>query len=516
MSIQSLNFTISLKDVLPGAVFLNCEDIVVRSASSDSRSIQSGDLYVAIRGRQFDGHRFIHEAASLGASGLLLEVADPNVRIPQCLVRDTRQAWSRLTLALKGNPERHLLFAGITGTNGKTTTAWILRSILQASQLSTGLLGTVEYHDSVRREPATLTTPDSATTAEWLQRMRESGASHCVMEISSHALDQSRCCGIPLSVAAITNVTHDHFDYHGTYDLYLQSKVRIHEMLIPGAPLLLNANDRSTGLIKGRLNNRQRIITFGESAADDVHFVLRENVLILHLLRRTLETEMQLFGQHNAMNCLVAAAMAEELGVTPECIACGINHLEFVPGRLQSIESGQPFRVFVDFAHTPDGLAQCILTVRSLTKGRVILVFGAGGDRDRGKRPAMAQASASADVVIVTSDNPRAEDPDQIIADVLNGFADFPPEKRNPGHSETMVKSLTDRRVAIEAAIEMAEPEDSVIIAGRGHEPFQQWGHKLLKFDDSAVALEILQSKFHGKQPSAVCISESPEKLHDA
>lgn len=384
-------------------------------------------------------------------------------------------------MALYGNPERFLTTVGITGTNGKTTTAWLLRSILEAAGKTTGLLGTIEYSDGRKRMPASLTTPAPQQLAQMFAEMTSQKASHCVMEISSHALDQSRCAAVPLTAAAITNITRDHFDYHNNAENYRTAKSRIADLLIPNAPLLIGIDDPGCRTVLGQLSSRASILSFGfcdeaRIRAEIIAATSSRQQIRLTLLHGTVDVQLSLVGRHNVLNALTAAGLAEQLGVNLSVIAESLEAATHVPGRMERVDSGQPFSVFVDYAHTPDGIANCLATARSLSHGRVILVFGAGGDRDRDKRPEMAQAAEGADVVIVTSDNPRSESPAQIISDICSGFS-----------SMVTVHTEADRNRAIQRAIQTAEPDDVVVIAGRGHETVQQMGDKSISFDDRKV-----------------------------
>ena len=479
--------SISLRDTLGPFPCVGCRDIVASCFRCDSRKVRPGDVFVAVRGATHDGHLYIERAVSAGASAVVIERPHPQISVPQCIVPDSRAAFAKICMALKGWPARTLTVAGITGTNGKTTTAWLLRSVLEAAGRKTGLLGTIEYSDGNSSEEAGLTTPDAEQLAHLFDRMVRAHASHCVMEVSSHALDQRRCSGISLSVAAITNITHDHFDYHGNSDRYRTVKSQIADLLQPRSPLLVGIDDAGCRAVISLLPPDTCVVTFGFSPEAQIRAEIlkcTDRVQDLRLTLSSFEIRIQspLVGRHNVLNMLTAAAMAEQLGVDADAIRDGLQRVADVPGRMERIDAGQPFKVFVDYAHTPDGLAQCLVTARGLTTGRVIFVFGAGGDRDRSKRPLMAQATEGADAIFVTSDNPRSEDPLRIIDEICSGYA-----------STAHVRTSVDRLVAIRDAVTLAGPGDVVMVAGRGHEATQLIGDRHIGFDDRKVTSRLLR-----------------------
>jgi len=483
-----------------------------------------------IRGTQVDGARFVEDAIQRGSPAVLTEQPLPGITVPQCIVSDTRLAYSRLCDAILGYPARRLKVCGVTGTNGKSTTAWLLQAILTAAGERCGLLGTIEYSDSFSTEPSTLTTPDSRLSAHWFRRMVNAGASAAVIELSSHALHQRRVAAIPLAAAIITNVTRDHFDYHGQFEDYLAAKSQVLSLVVQGGCIVINTDDAgSARLIEPARQTGHQVITIGfNSDADLQAELLDESIegsrfrirVRSDAVRRSFsgvtqsvrdatsrdETQsvskwpaprleqccstMPLFdvstslpARHNVMNCLAASAVALHLGASPEAIARGIEQTRSVPGRLERIDVGQPFHVFVDYAHTDDALRRVVDHVSSLIRGRTICLFGAGGDRDCTKRPLLAEAASHAQMAVVTSDNPRTESPAQIIEEILAGFPDG-----YPGfHIEP------DRRRAIAHAFSLAEPGDCVLIAGKGHERTQIIGAERHPFDDRLVAAELLR-----------------------
>jgi UDP-N-acetylmuramoyl-L-alanyl-D-glutamate--2,6-diaminopimelate ligase len=480
---------LSLQQLLPEPRFVNCCDIAVLRVSTDSRSVIPGDVFVAVAGNTCDGHSFIDEAIANGAAAVVVQRLIGDVRIPQCIVSCTATAHARISMALAVGQQQSTIVAGVTGTNGKTTTTWMLRSILESAGHRTGLVGTICTNDGVDSRPSPLTTPSAGALADHFQQMKLARTSHCAMEISSHALVQKRCAGIHLSAAAITNVTQDHFDYHGTAEAYQAAKSDIAGLLYPDAPLLLNADDPGCRRIMERLDNQASMVTYG---IDNPDAELRSTVLRsthrsqrvrLHLAQGDAEFRLRLIGRHNVSNCLAAAGLAEQLGISLAHIVAGLQAVHAVPGRVERIDEGQPFQVLVDYAHTPDALAQCLDAVRDFVPGRLICVFGAGGERDRSKRPLMAHAAMAADVAIVTSDNPRSEDPGQIITDITAGFS-----------ADAVFASETDRHEAISVALEQAEPGDMVVVAGRGHEGLQETAGAMLPFDDREVVRQLLRA----------------------
>ncbi len=484
---RSRPIPVSLRRLLPAASFVGCCDIVATDVTEDSRQVSGETVFVAIPGTQVDGARFVPDAVERGCPAVLTERPLPDIAIPQCIVPDARLACSRICDAIFGYPSRRLKVCGVTGTNGKSTTAWLLQSILTAAGERCGLLGTIEYSDSVSVEPATLTTPDSRRASHWLRRMVDAGASCAAIELSSHALKQRRVA-TPLAAAVITNVTQDHFDYHGTFEDYLTAKSRILSLVAPGGCLVINEDDAgSAQLIEAARQTGHRVITIGLSeSADLCAGVLEESLDGTRFEfsgRANFEVTTSLPARHNIMNCLAATAVALHFGASPESIKTGIEQLPSVPGRLQRIDAGQPFHVFVDYAHTDDALRRVVDNLKTLTKGKVICLFGAGGDRDRTKRPLLAEAASHADAAVVTSDNPRTESPTQIIEDILAGFP--------AGYTDFHIEP--DRRRAIAHAFSLAEPGDCVLIAGKGHETIQIVGDERRPFDDRLIAAELLR-----------------------
>lgn len=487
----SFPFAVSLRRLLPQASFVGCTNLCVTDAVERSSDVRAGSLFAVISGTKIDARQFVNEAVARGASGLLVDAAIPSAPLSQCVVKDVRSAFSRVCESLCGDPSQRLNVIGVTGTNGKTTTAWLVRSLMERTGDRCGLLGTVEYSDGLRTGPATLTTPDSRSLAQWLGRMIEAGSKHAAIELSSHALHQGRAAGIELETAIITNITQDHFDYHKTYDSYLNAKARLLELVRPRGLIALNGDDPGAWSLRDRISDCANVVSFGMNPASDITAQIRDESLSgtrfrLGIHGKTLDCATRLIGRHNISNILAATTAVTHLGLPPEEIVAGIESFRCVPGRLERVDCGQPFEVFVDYAHTDDALRRCLSGLRSLTPGRMICVFGAGGDRDRTKRPKLGQAAMLADIAIVTSDNPRSENPSAIIDEILAGMSDT-----------SIVKTVEiDRRQAIRQALAIARPGDCVLIAGKGHETEQIIGSERLPFDDRQITREILREKW--------------------
>jgi len=448
-----------------------------------------GDLFVCVPGVSADGHDFAPAAVAAGAAALAVARPLP-LDVPQILVPDARLAVALLASALAGDPTARLTVVGVTGTNGKTTSAYLLRAVLEAAGHRCGLIGTVGAVAGGREVPAGHTTPDPVGLNDLFAAMVAAGDTACAMEVSSHALAQRRVAGVRFAAAVFTNLTRDHLDYHRDVDDYFAAKRRLFARP-PGEgddpPAAANRDD-PWGV---RLADELGLLGYAVDARADVRphahrFHARGTWAAVATPRGPLEVETALRGRFNLQNVLGVVAAGELLGLPHAAVAAGIAGLPGVPGRLEPVEEGQAFQVLVDYAHTPDSLENVLRAVRGLTDGRVITVFGCGGDRDRGKRPLMgAVVRRLADVALVTSDNPRSEDPDAIIREVLAGAAE--------GQAELRVEP--DRRRAIAQAVDLAEPGDVVLIAGKGHERGQEAGGVVRPFDDREVARDVLAQR---------------------
>ncbi|MBM4018677.1 MAG: UDP-N-acetylmuramoyl-L-alanyl-D-glutamate--2,6-diaminopimelate ligase [Planctomycetes bacterium] len=477
-----------LAQSVPGSRLRGPGDAEVRRAVHDSRQVQAGDLFVALPGTKVDGHEFVGKAFAAGAVAAAVEreVPAPDGR-PLLLVPSSREALGLAAHILAGDPTRQLTVCGVTGTSGKTTTTYLIRSILEKSGLPTGLIGTISYIVGGRETASTMTTPDSSDLAPCFAEMVRAGCRACVMEVSSHALHQRRTAGIRFAVAAFTNLSSEHRDYHRTMKDYREAKGLLFRSLEPGAWAVLNRDDRaSRAYARGPA---ARDLWYGltgkaDVTAEDIQPSLAGSRFTLITPRGRAQVRTHLLGRHNVMNCLAAAGVAEALAIPLETIAAGIEALPSVRGRLEVVPSDKPFAVLVDYAHKTEALRQALSAVADLLEGdaRLIVVFGCGGDRDRTKRPRMAAvAERLADRIIVTSDNPRSERPEDIAAQICKGFL-----------SRRRVTVELDRRKAIAAAIALARPGDVIVIAGKGHEDYQITGQTKRHFDDRETAAEIL------------------------
>jgi UDP-N-acetylmuramoyl-L-alanyl-D-glutamate--2,6-diaminopimelate ligase len=465
----------------------------------DSRKIQPGDVFVAMRGDLSDGNKFIDQAIAAGAVAIVTDSAaeKPRPGVAWAQVPHGRRALARLSANFYKNPAERLAVIGITGTNGKSTTAFLLESILSSAHRKTALIGTIEYHVAGRILPAPHTTPEALEINQMLNQALGDGATDAIMEVSSHALAQQRVHGIPFDVTVFTNLTRDHLDYHHTMDEYFASKRVLFEGCGTDAPrvAVLNTDDEyGTKLVKLSKKHGSQVMTYGLSTGDfhaeKIDVGQRGTRFDLVTPQRTIPVFSALIGKVNVYNTLAAAAAAYARNCKPESIAEGIEKLAHVPGRFQRVDCRQPFTVVVDYAHTDDALRNLTSLARSFVqqagnKGRVITVFGCGGDRDRAKRPLMGEAAGrGSDFVVLTSDNPRSEDPLAIINDALVGLQ----------RTGTKYKIEPDRRAAIEVAVREARAGDIVLLAGKGHEKVQVTRSGSISFDDVDVAREVLQA----------------------
>ena len=464
-------------------------DADVTEIVADSRRCRAGSCFVAVRGTAEDGHVYIPAAVAAGAAAVVCEAAGA---IPQgtawAEVADTREAAGRLAQAVRGFPARKLTCVGITGTNGKSTVAHLIRAILVAAGHRPALLGTIRYETRQRSVPAGTTTPDPIMLAELTEETVAAGGTHLVMEASSHALDQRRTAGLEFHVAVFTNLSGDHLDYHGTMQRYLAAKRRLFEELSPDAAAVINRDDPAAEQIARATAARLR--WYGLSPAADLWARIDRidstgTDFTFQGPAGEVSTRTPLIGRHNVFNCLAAAGACLEMGVELTVAAEAIARVQRVAGRLERVAAPAPFQVFVDYAHTDDALTNVLSSLRPVTPGRVIVVFGCGGDRDRTKRPRMARvAEEHADVVVITSDNPRSERPEAIIEQIVGGLSDT-------GRSRAIVEP--DRRAAIALAIGQARGGDVVLIAGKGHEDYQIIGDRRIHFDDVEVASEVMR-----------------------
>lgn len=485
----------NLLELLRGAGAANvvAPDIDIQSITDDSRRAGDGSLFVALQGTRADGATYAQQALEKGAAAVLASVPAPVGVDPRkwVVVPDPRRLLGPLAHALAGDPSKDIVVAGITGTNGKTTTAWLMESIFRAAGRKTALLGTLFYRIGDEERPAPNTTASACVNAELFREMRQAGVQAAAMEVSSHAIDQQRIGGIHFDVGVLTNITQDHLDYHLTMENYARAKWQFFEETISpsGAVAVFNIDDPYGLEFSNRCRTRQ--IRFSQNAPADLQLTGADLGLHgIHMrvatMGKSLELRSHLLGRFNVENILAAVSAAIGLGIDLEIIAEGIAQAQGVPGRFERIDEGQPFLVAVDYAHTPDALERALANAREMTNGRVIAVFGCGGDRDPGKRPIMGRAvGVAADVAILTTDNPRTEEPSAIAKMAEAGLIDA-------GASDYRV--TLDRRAAIKEAIALAHEGDFVLIAGKGHETYQEVHGVRHHFDDREEAREVLQS----------------------
>ena len=460
-------------------------DVHVRGIADDSRRVQPGMLFCAWQGTARDSHDFIPLALRSGAVAVMAERADEHGAAPRIVVRDGRRAAAVAAGVIYGDPQDELVLIGVTGTNGKTTTAWLIRHVLAARwpSASLGTLGAVLERGQVVSGSDTLTTPGPVELAATLRALVDRGVRALAMEASSHALHQGRMHGLRFDAGVFTNLSRDHLDYHGTLEAYLDAKLQLEDLLKDDGWAIANADDRAWDSLGAK---GARLLRFG--IHHDANVTARELEIDGRGAHFRLETPtgavpvtLPLLGAYNVSNALAAAAVGVALGFTPDEIAHQLEGTPQVPGRLERL-TAVPCPVLRDYAHTPDALERALATLRPLTDGRVIVVFGAGGDRDRGKRPLMGSAAQEgADVAIVTSDNPRTEEPDAIIDEIVTGM--------RPGYVR-----ITDRRDAIAAALDMATSDDIILLAGKGHETYQVIGTAKLPFDEAAIVRDLLET----------------------
>lgn len=486
MKLSRLIEGLPVKDVLsPG-------DPEVTSVTMDSRQVQGDALFICVKGEANDGHRFAADAVKKGAKAVVAE-RPLDVDVPVVLVSDARRALAVLADRFYGHPTHQLSLIGVTGTNGKTTVTRLIQQIQEMNGLPTGRIGTLGIQFKDYEEAAANTTPDAVTLQRAFKTMVERGARSAVMEVSSHALVQGRVRGCDYNIAVFTNLTQDHLDYHQTMERYLHAKSLLFSQLgntydrdrLKAA--VLNADDDASAQLAQM--TAAPVWTYGiereaDFMAENIRVTAGKTSFDFITPKGTYPVEMKLVGKFNVYNALAAALACYINGVALEDVVRSIGRLEGVSGRLETVDAGQNFAVIVDYSHTPDSLKNALTTIREFAKKRVITVIGCGGDRDRTKRPLMARVAVEhSDVAIFTSDNPRTEDPVRILRDMEAGVP--------AGSYETIV----DRREAIFRAIALAEPDDVVLLAGKGHETYMIIGREVIHFDDRLVAREAIKER---------------------
>jgi len=461
-------------------------EMEVSGVTCDSRYVGPGNLFVALPGEKTDGLRYVPEAVRRGAVAVLIPKGAevPTTEVPVFTTDDPRRLLARLAARFHGSPSEDVAVAGITGTNGKTTVAWLLRSALDAAGLTSGLVGTIGHDTGPGSYDAENTTPGADRLQALLAEMRDAGRKACAMEVSSHALVQGRVDEVRFRCGVFTNLSREHLDYHPSMEEYLDAKAELFRLLAPEAVAVLNADDPASEILAEE--TRARIVTYGIEHGGDYRARIHRmdaggTVAEITTPLGTVDISTRLLGRHNLSNALAALAAAVALGADLEEAAAGVGALQRVPGRLERLAVETPFSVLIDYAHTPDALRQVLRYLRPLTSGRLWLLFGCGGDRDPGKRPVMARiAERWADAVMVTSDNPRTEHPMAIIRDVMGGF-----------ESPREVLLEPDRAKAIRTVLELASPGDVVLLAGKGHENYQIIGKERVAHSDAEIVQEF-------------------------
>ncbi|MCI0382690.1 MAG: UDP-N-acetylmuramoyl-L-alanyl-D-glutamate--2,6-diaminopimelate ligase [Chlamydiae bacterium] len=467
-------------------------DIEVANLCNNSKLATPGSLFIARKGKKFDGNLFIPEAISGGSVAVLTDVYDPFLDVVQLIYPQVEEIEPRLAAEFYGHPSKQLSLIGITGTNGKTTTSFLIYHLLNHSGLKTGVIGTIEWIIGDRHFPSTMATYDVVTNQRLLSEMVEAGCKAVTMEVSSHGLDQGRIREIAFTTAVFTNLTLDHLDYHITLDHYLRSKLKLFEMIDEKATAVINADDPHSSRFSEVTKAKKLKFGIESETADMKGKILRmtEKFVQFEVSFEGKKTVFQvgLIGKFNVYNILGAIAVGLSFGISLDASSEILSKFKGVEGRLQKIENGLGLNIFVDYAHTEDGLKNVLSTLHPLRKSsaKIITVFGCGGDRDKSKRKEMGKVAAQlSDLSYVTTDNPRGEDPQEIVKEILEGFA---------FHKDKVVVEL-DRKAAIEKAIAHAKRDDFILIAGKGHEKKQVFSHKTVDFDDVEIAMKAARVK---------------------
>lgn len=466
----------------------------ITGITADSRKVKPGDLFICLRGFTVDGHAFAAKAVEQGAVAVL---ADCELEVPATVVRvpDTRRAMAMIADLFYGSPTRELKVIGVTGTNGKTTTTNLIDKILRDYQKKTGLIGTIHMRIGDQVEEVKNTTPEALELQRSFRRMRDAGAEYAIIEVSSHALQMGRVRGCDVHTAVFTNLTQDHLDFHKTMDNYRFAKSLLFAQLGNEYRLdrlktaVLNADDSSSQLFAEV--TPARVITYGidrpaDVRAQQVRISRQGTSFQVQTFAGSITLNLRLMGKFNVYNALAAIAVALVEGVPLEAIKASLEQVKGVNGRFEPVDAGQDFTVIVDYSHTPDSLENALMTIKEFAQGRIFCVVGCGGDRDRGKRPIMAQiATKYADISVLTSDNPRSEDPEAIIDDMIAGLAQVPVDR---------YLRIADRSEAIQYAVSQAKANDVILIAGKGHETYQLIKDQVLPFDDREVARAAIKN----------------------
>ena len=471
-------------------------DLEISSLCYDSRQVQPGTVFFAIRGARSDGHEYIVEAVRRGAAAVVVENSGRDVPSGVTVIKvdDVRESLAFLAAFFYHRPDLKLKLAGVTGTNGKTTTTYLIKHICKRAVWRCGLIGTVRYEIGDEIVPSSRTTPESLDLQSLLARMRDAGCKAAVMEVSSHAIAQDRVRGLEFDAAVFTNLTQDHLDFHGNLETYFETKASLftHHLASQNRKrgvAIINIDDRYGAELYSRVSKTMRVITYGVGSRADFRASNFKTELAgtsyqLDAQDRSFLVRLPLIGRFNIYNSLAALATASLLGIQLRAAVLALATAPHVPGRLELVAAKRNYQVFVDYAHTDDALNNVLRTLRELNPNRLIVVFGCGGDRDRAKRPLMGRAAEQgSDYAIITSDNPRSENPETILNDVEKGFSGRQYEK------------IVDRASAIQKAIGMAQPRDIILIAGKGHENYQEFARQKVSFDDVYVARSAIEAR---------------------
>ncbi|OEH93947.1 UDP-N-acetylmuramoyl-L-alanyl-D-glutamate--2,6-diaminopimelate ligase [Bacillus solimangrovi] len=466
---------------------------MISGIEMDSRKVKDGHLFVCLKGYTVDGHDFAERAVQAGAVAIVAE-KELDVKVPTIIVSDSHRALAILSNYYYGQPTKHMRLIGVTGTNGKTTTTHMMEKIFQHYEEKTGLIGTIHIKIGEQTFPVANTTPESVVLQQSFHQMKESGVQTAIMEVSSHALEMGRVHGCDFDIAVFTNLTQDHLDYHKTVDEYRNAKGLLFSQLGNTYSIdnpkfaVLNADDEASA--KYARNTAAHVLTYGidnesDITAVDIHMTSSGTSFVLVTPIGTIKVNMKFVGRFNVYNVLAAASAAIASHIPLKVIKEAIELMSGVPGRFELVDVGQPFSVIVDYSHTPDSLENALQAIKDISKGRIFCVCGCGGDRDRTKRPLMAQIAVNhSNLAIFTSDNPRSEDPKQILLDMEQGV------------TSNNYKVIVDRREAIQYAISEASEGDVILIAGKGHETYQIIGKDTFDFDDRLVAKEAIRERY--------------------
>ncbi len=465
-------------------------DFEIKGISCNSKTVKPGFIFVAIKGVKQDGSKYIDEAINRGAGALVIQShaasCSSQVKIPFITVKDSRCALAKLATEFYGNASSKIKVVGVTGTNGKTTITYLIENILRKAKTSPAVIGTINYRFKNKSVPSKNTTPGPVELQAMLADMLKSSVNYAIMEVSSHALDQDRTQGVRFHSAIFTNLTQDHLDYHKTIGNYFQAKAKLFRSLDAKAFAVINNDDKYGRRLKGI--TKAHVITYGiknksQVRAENIKFDARNSEFTLNASGRRMHLKTKLIGTHNIYNILAAVAWAKQAGISDDKIKRTIEEFSLVPGRLERVALAKKFSVFVDYAHTHDALKNIIKSLREVSKKRIIVVFGCGGERDKTKRPKMGRVVTQlSDYAIITNDNPRSEDPQAIIRDIKRGI------------SKNNFCVIPERCKAIKKSLTLANEGDVVLIAGKGHENYQVLKDKVIHFDDREWVRKCLQS----------------------